>query len=109
MMYGLLFIFMNTETFIETITATILTNFLISLILQTNLQNTVIIYFLPFIFFILLFLIRYDISKKELPEIVNIIPMLMLGFVGNRIQNRLRFKNFEANYLLNIEKKKKEE
>jgi len=109
MMYALLFIFMGTETFNETITATILAIFLISLILMTRNLMTLIIYFLPFTVFIILFLIFYDITRKEILEIINIIPMLCLGFVGNRIHYNLRYKNFKANYLLNIEKGKTEE
>ena len=105
MLYALLFVYKDTSTFEETITATILLIFMLSIALQTNILETVLIMFLPFIIFLILFYLFTDVSKSETLEIVNIIPMLIIGFVVNGIHNKQKFKLFKASYLLEQEKK----
>lgn len=89
-----------------TVSGTILVIFLLSLEIKTNLINTVIIFFAPFLVFILLLFFVFDTSFDQHMWFSNIYPMVILGFMANRIQNNLNFKVFKSNFLLNSEEER---
>ncbi len=82
--------------------------FIISLDLRTNTLKTTLIYLLPlFLFFIVFYLFFYSYFSKDFyTPLINILIFVFVGFVINKVQSNFRFKVFEANYFLDIEKEK---
>jgi len=106
MLYALLILYKNTDTFESTVSSTILVIFIMSILLQTNTLISIIIYFLPITIFVILILTIFKFEKENLLTVINIFPMIILGFLTNFIQNKLRFNNFKSKYLLEKEKNK---
>lgn len=103
----LVYVYQKTE-YISAI-GIILVIFLISLELKTKLALTIVIYFGTFLAFLSILVLYFPISGNDYTNFANIVPLLILGFVINCIQNRLRYNSFKANYLLSAEKQKTEE
>lgn len=108
MMYGKCFIHLNLHdnTLASSVSGTILILFIVSLDIKTNTRNTIIIYLAPLIIFLILLFSFSQISKEEFLTLTNIFPIVIVGFVLNRIQNQLRFNSFKSGYLLEKEKVK---
>ncbi len=99
-------IHLHDDTLSAVVSSTILAFFLISLELRTGLRLSAVIYFVPTIVFILVLVFFFDVSTKEQITLANIFPMIILGFVINISQAKLRYNVFKANYSLIIEKRK---
>ncbi len=106
MMLAKCIVHLNDTSLASVVSGTILVAFIISLDIKTSLVNTMIIYFAPIIIFILLLIFFFDIQKEQHITLTNIYPIIILGFAINRIQNKLSFKVFKSNFLLNSEKEK---
>jgi len=109
MMYMKYIVYINYTGQAYSSTGIILILFLVSLEIKLNTLNTILVYLLPVIGFILAIVFFYDLPKQKIVDISNIFPMMILGFAINRLQYRLRYKLFKSNYFLNIEKQKTKE
>lgn len=106
MMFGKCLIHLHDDALAPSVTGTILVIFLISLDNKLNTKTTALIYALPVILFTIVLFVIGKPSGKEFFVIVDIYPILILGYIINRIQYRLRFRLFKSNQLLKLEKEK---
>ncbi len=106
MMYTIAIVHLHDEALAPSITGVILVSFLISLDIKFNHRVTTFIYLLPIIAFTLTILFIEPASKKEFVVLADIYPILMVGFMINRLQYKLRYRLFKSNYLLALEKEK---
>ncbi|MCD4793083.1 MAG: HAMP domain-containing histidine kinase [Bacteroidales bacterium] len=83
--------------------------FIISLEIRTNLLYTIVIYIIPPILFLIILLSFFSVTNEESHAFINVFLILIAGFTVNRVQNNFRYKAFEADYYLDIEKKKLEQ
>jgi signal transduction histidine kinase len=104
MMYAKCLIHMGDEWFSVNVTGLILVIFLVSVDIKTRLTDTLLIYLLPALLFVLAVLLSFEPDEEQVTQLTNAAPMLLLGFVVNRIQNRFRFNLFRSNHLLEKEK-----
>ncbi|NOZ45560.1 MAG: hypothetical protein GXO79_02140 [Chlorobi bacterium] len=109
MMFGKCLVHINETALASAVSGTILVIFLISLDIKTSLRNTIIIYAIPVILFIIVIGLFFNLSTEQYLLLSNIYPIVILGYIANRIQDRLRYKSFESNYLLAIEKQRVEQ
>lgn len=107
MMYWKCIVHIN-EGLASAVSGTILVFFIVSLDIKTNKINTLIIYFIPFIIFLFLFFPLIE-TKEQVITVANILPIVIIGYIVNRLQNKLRFNSFKANYLLFYENQRAEQ
>lgn len=108
MMYGKCLVHLHEDALASSVTGTVLVIFIISLEIKTNTLNTILIYFLPLLAFLFSLNFIYKPSTEEIIIMGNIYPIIIAGFVINRIQYKLRYKLFKSKYLLDLEKQKTE-
>ncbi len=106
MMFGKCLIHLHDEALAPSVTGTILVIFLISLDNKLNTKITALIYSLPVILFTMVLFVFENPSGKEFFVIADIYPIIILGYIINRIQYRLRFRLFKSNHLLKLEQEK---
>ncbi|WP_148660964.1 sensor histidine kinase [Marinilabilia salmonicolor] len=106
MMFIKILIHLHQEALAPSVTGTILVIFVISLDNKFITKITAFIYALPAVLFSIVLFVWGQPSDKEFFTIVDIYPILILGFIINRIQYRLRFRLFKSNQLLKLEKEK---
>ncbi len=106
MMYGKCLVHLHEEALAPSVTGTILILFLISLDNKENTMITAIIYAVPILLYTLLLILIGKPSSKEFLVMADVYPIVFLGYTVNRIHNKLRFKLFVTNHLLNFEKEK---
>lgn len=104
MMYAKYLVYLPYEGSAYSVSGIILVIFLISLDLKTGALQAALIYFLPTLVLLIIVLFFAELPKSKVVNFSNLFPMLILGFLANRIQYRLRFKLFESNYFLSEEK-----
>ena len=109
MMYLICLIHLRTNALAPSVTGAILIIFLISLEVKAKVINTVIIYFLPVLLFTLSLVFYFKPTSEQFTIMADIYPILIVGFVINRVQYKLRYKLFKSNYLLDLEKQKTDE
>lgn len=103
MMFGKCLIFLHDDALAPSVTGTIMIIFLISLDNKLNTRITALIYSLPAIIFTIVLFVFENPSGKEFFIIADIYPILILGYIINRIHYRLRFRLFKSNHLLKQE------
>jgi len=106
MMFGKILIHLHQDALAPSVTGTILIIFVISLDNKLNTRTTSFIYALPVILFTIVLFVFEKPSSKEFFTLVDIYPILILGFIINRIQYNLRFRLFKSNHLLKLEQEK---
>ncbi|PKP09927.1 MAG: hypothetical protein CVU09_09875 [Bacteroidetes bacterium HGW-Bacteroidetes-4] len=104
MMYAKYLVYLPYEGTAYTVSGIILVIFLISLELKTDFLNTALIYFLPTLVLLIIVFFFARLPESKVVNFSNLFPMLILGFLANRIQYSLRFKLFESNFFLELEK-----
>jgi signal transduction histidine kinase len=104
MMYAKYLVYLPYEGSAYSVSGIILVIFLISLELKTDSLNAALIYFLPTLVLLIIVFFFARLPESKVVNFSNLFPMLILGFLANRIQYRLRFKLFESNYFLELEK-----
>ncbi len=104
MMYAKYLVYLHEGGAGNSTTGIVVVLFLISLELKTNLLYSVLIYLLPTLAFTAFLLFIPEVPKEKVVNIINVYPMVLLGFAINRIQYRLRYRLFLSNYLLQKEK-----
>ncbi|NOZ34488.1 MAG: HAMP domain-containing histidine kinase [Chlorobi bacterium] len=108
MMYAKYLIHYGTGTETTNIIGIIVTIFIISMEVRADILNSLLIYLVPPIFFAIILLRFYPVTSQEWQSLINILLTLAVGFFINKVQNNFRFKAYQSNILLNIEKKKLE-
>jgi len=108
MMYLICLIQLHTPALAPSVTGAILVIFIISLEVKTNHLTTAVIYFLPILLFTLS-LLYFKPSSEEFAVMADIYPIVIAGFVINRVQYKLRYKLFKSGYLLDLEKQRTDE
>ncbi|MCF6183380.1 MAG: HAMP domain-containing histidine kinase [Bacteroidales bacterium] len=108
MMYAKYLIHYGTGTETTNIIGIIVTIFIISMEVRANLLNSLLIYLVPPIFFAIILLRFYPVTTQEWQSLINILLALVIGFFINYVQNNFRFKAYQSNNLLSIEKYKLE-
>ncbi len=106
MMYGICMVHMHEAALSPSVTGTILVIFLISLDIKENNTLAVFIYGIPIVLFSV---VLYYIGKPSATEfyvLVDVYPILLIGFFINRVQYKLRLRLFKSNMLLEQEKEK---
>ncbi len=106
MMLANCIVHLNENSLASVVSGTILVIFMISLDIKTSVVNTIIIYLAPIVVFILVLVVFFNLQKEQKLILSNIYPIIIIGYTTNRIQNKLSFKNFKSNFLLNVEKEK---
>jgi signal transduction histidine kinase len=106
MMYAKCLLHLHDEALAPSVTGAILIIFLISLDAKQLTKLTAFIYALPVIIFTLLLILIGKPSDGEFLVIADIYPILIIGFIINRVQYNLRFKLFKTNKLLLNEQNK---
>jgi len=86
------------------ISGTILVVFIVSLDLKTTTKNTILLYFIPVVIFIVILSLFYEVEKAQFLKLANLFPIIIIGFVANRLHNSKTFQIFKTNYLLEKEK-----
>lgn len=104
MMYAKYLVYIHDEGAGYSVSGIVVVIFLISMDLKTNIVNSILTYFVPTIIFTIILFLIPDINPDKIVNLSNVYPMVILGFVLNRVQYNLRFKLFRSNYLLNREK-----
>ncbi|PZX16430.1 signal transduction histidine kinase [Breznakibacter xylanolyticus] len=106
MMYAICLIHLHTDALAPSVSGALLVVFLVSLDAKLKFNLSLAIYALPLLVFgILLFVVGRP-SPSEWVVLADILPIVMIGFVINRIQYSLRFRLFVANALLKQEQEK---
>ena len=105
MMYEKCIVHIYERAIYSSVAGTIVVIFIVSLFIKTNAINTIIMYFVPTIIFVIIIYLMPDVPRESILAASNIYPIIILGLIANRIQNNLRYKAFKSNYLLNVEKK----
>jgi len=104
MMFGKCVVHLYDGGLPSSVMGTILVIFLVSLDLNTKLLSAVLVYGLPVFLFCVLMFLRQSVNKEQWLIISNIFPIIIIGFTINRLQLKLRFKAFEKERLLELEK-----
>lgn len=107
-MYFICIVHVNKDTLAAAVAATLFVIFIISLEIKFDTISAAILYFLPTLLLLVFILFNYDLDGSQHLIMSNIYMFTILSFSANRIQNSLRFKAFQSNYLLNQEKQKTE-
>ncbi len=106
MMLANCLVHINDKELPTVVSGTILIIFIISLEIKSKLLNTILIYTLPITAFIVSTILFFDVPKEQYAILANVYPILLVGFIVNRIQNNLSFNIFKANQLLSTEKER---
>jgi len=108
MMYAKSLLHIEDPDYAGHITGLIVVIFLVSLDLRAGLRDAILFYFVPPAVTALLLWAFFNPGIYQITTLVNVLPMLIIGFAANRIQNNFRYKIFRSNYLLNQEKSRTE-
>jgi len=108
MMLGICLIHLHTDALAPSVAGMLLVVFVFSLEVKTNKIFSILIYFLPALIFAFILFTFFNPSKEEFTVLVDIYPFIIIGFLLNRFQYKLRYRLFKTNYLLDIEKQKTE-
>ncbi len=106
MMYAKCLIHLHEDALAPSVTGAILVIFLISLDLNKDLKTAIFIYTFPIVVFTFFLFVYGRPSSQEFFVLFDIYPILIVGFLINRIQYRLRFNLFKSNHLLKLEQYK---
>ncbi len=106
MMFSICLIYLHHEALAPSVTGVILVVFLISMDNKQNKRITLLIYSVPITVFTFLLFVFYQPTQKEFFTIFDVYPIVVIGYIINRIQYNLRFKLFRSNYLLKREQDK---
>lgn len=109
MMYGICLVHLHSDALAPSVTGAILLLFVLSLEVKTNFTTTVLIYLLPVLAFIISQVFFFHPNKEEFTVMADIYPIVIVGFIINRVQYNLRYKLFKSSFLLDKEKHKTEE
>jgi signal transduction histidine kinase len=109
MMFGITLVHLDTQALAPSVTGTILIFFVFSLEVRTHTTYTALIYFLSTLLFTFILFFFFNPSREQFTILADIYPIIIIGFIINRVQYKLRFKLFKTNYLLDVEKQKTEE
>lgn len=102
MMYANCLIYLDHPLFNSVVTGLILVIFLVSMDIRTNMTNTLFVYFVPPAIFASVLLVFFDITQEQYVSLANVLPMVVLGFLLNRINKRVRYDLFMTNYALRL-------
>jgi serine phosphatase RsbU (regulator of sigma subunit) len=109
MMYIICYKNLDKDYLASSVTGLILVHFILAYELRSNITRTSLVFFVPFITFLYYILVIGKITSNQLVLISNFFPMLLLGFLVNIINNKMRFSKFMVDYNLNQEKNKVDE
>lgn len=104
MMYAKCLVHLNCDHLAAHATGTILIIFLISMEIKTTIIKSALLYFVPLIVFTWLWKMVFRAGSDQYLILVNIYPIVILGFMVNTIQQELRLKAFKSSMLLEKEK-----
>jgi len=104
MMYAKYLVYIQNEGQAYSVMGIVVVIFLIALELKVSLLHSIIIFFSPLLAMVIILLTIVDLPTSKMVNFTNLFPMTILGFICNRVQNKLRFKLFQSNYWLNHEK-----
>lgn len=108
MMYTLALLLYDHGSFPGVVNGLILVIFLISLDARTGFVNTILLYFIPSLIFAVALFLKGEVRPEQLSMLTNVFPMLVLGFIINRLQNKFRYDLFKSKHLLETQKQKAE-
>lgn len=106
MMYAKCLLHLHDDALAPSVTGAILVIFLVSLDAKESKGWTAFIFGLPILLFTLVLVFFGKPSDQEFLIIADIYPILIIGFIINRVQYNLRFKLFKTNKLLLNEQNK---
>jgi len=109
MMLGICLVHLHTNALAPSVAGMLLVVFVFSLEVKSNKIFTILIYFLPALIFTVILFTFFNPSKEEFTILIDIYPFIIIGYLLNRIQYKLRYRLFKTNYLLDIEKQKTDE
>ncbi len=106
MMYAKCLLHLNDSALAPSVTGAILVIFLISSDMKQNVKVAAFIFGFPVLVFTFLLVFVAKPTANEVLIIADIYPILIIGFIINRVQYNLRFKLFKSNKLLLNEQNK---
>ena len=106
MMYAKYLVYTYMGSSANSVMGIILVIFTISFFLNTNIINTILIYLLPTLIFIIILYKYFDLTENVTVNLSNIYAMIIGGLVANRVQLKLRFNLYKSNFLLDQEMEK---
>jgi len=110
MMYAKIIVHYNTpQQLFLSIMGTILIIFITSLELRLKIKYLIIVFFVPFLSFSIFLFISINSSYFTYRILLNIFPIIIIGFISNNLLNSLLFNNFKSSFLLKKEKQVVEE
>ncbi len=108
MMYAKCLIHLEAPDFAGHVTGLVVVIFLVSIDIRTRLYTTILIYLLPAVIFLFILLFFFEPTIEQLTDLSNVIPILVLGFIANRTQNKFRYDLFRTNIQLEKQKTRAE-
>jgi serine phosphatase RsbU (regulator of sigma subunit) len=105
MMLGITIRTYQTELFSSSIFGIIIIIFAIFMLAKTSYKTLVLLYIIPIVVIVAYhFIFHIQISTKELADYGNPAVILLGALILSHVQERMRFKEFSLNYILNQEK-----
>lgn len=110
MMYAKIIIHLDDISILSSsISGAILVLFIVSLEIRTNYLNAAAIYLIPFSAFIAYLLYINTGFDQVRFVLINIFPIIILGYLSNLLVNKLIYKSFRLSHSLKLEKQKIED
>ncbi len=106
MMYAKTLMHIDDPDYAGYVTGLIVVLFLVSLDLRVGLRDALFFYFIPPVVFSIILWKFFEPGIDQATTLSNVMPMLVIGFAANRIQNNFRYTVFKSNHLLNLEKQR---
>ncbi|WP_430814126.1 sensor histidine kinase [Carboxylicivirga sp. RSCT41] len=104
MMYAKYLVYLPFEGDSFSVTGIIVVIFAIALDYKVSFRVAILSFFGPLAATVVIFLFFAELPDSKWVNYSNLFPMTIIAFIANRAHYRLRFRLFESNYLLNIEK-----
>lgn len=104
MMYIKYMVYLPFEGNAYSVTGIIVVIFMVALDYKVSIRTAILSFFGPLAATVFIFLFFAELPDSKWVNYTNLFPMTIIAFIANRAHYRLRFRLFESNYLLNIEK-----
>ncbi|MCG8580447.1 MAG: HAMP domain-containing histidine kinase [Bacteroidales bacterium] len=109
MMYAKYLVYLPFEGESFSVTGIIVLIFAVALDYKVSLRTAILSFFGPLAATVVIFLFFAELPDSKWVNYTNLFPMTIIAFIANRAYYKLRFKLFESNYLLNLEKQNTKE
>lgn len=106
MMYGKMYINIETEYFTSSQIGTIMVLCIVGIEVRAQLRTVILLYFFPILLFILVLLYTGKLFQISILDYSHILGVIIIGSTVNNVQENLRYKGFLDKTKLEVEKNK---